>query len=110
MDTKNTVINLDSVQYIEKDGMKLTFYADNREYKIYSSFNKISKSLPKNFIRCHKSYIINIDKVINIQPNTNTVLFDHKKCFIGPKYKNNLLEVFKNEYHSHGNMDCTYKY
>ena len=97
LDTKNAVINLDSVQYIEKDGMKLTFYTDSTEYKIYSSFNKISKSLPENFIRCHKSYIINIDKVINIQPNTNTVLFDHNKCFIGPKYKNNLLEVLKNE-------------
>ena len=96
LENKNIVINLDSVQYIQKDGMKLIFYTDNREYKIYSSFNKISESLPENFIRCHKSYIINIDKVTNIQANTNTILFEHNKCYIGPKYKNNLMEVFKN--------------
>ena len=95
LENANTVINLDSVQYIQKDGMKLIFYTDNREYKIYSSFIKISKSLPQNFIRCHKSYIINIDKVTNIQASTNTVLFENNKCFIGPKYKNNLMEVFK---------------
>ena len=97
LDTKNTVINLDSVQYIQKDGMKLIFYTNSREYKIYSSFKKISASLPENFVRCHKSYIININKVSNIQSNTNTVFFENNKCFIGPKYKNNLLEVFKNE-------------
>ena len=97
LENKNTVINLDSVQYIQKDGMKLIFYTQNREYKIYSSFNQISKSLPENFVRCHKSYIININKVINIQTSSNTVLFENNKCFIGPKYKNNLMEVFKNE-------------
>ena len=96
LENKNTVINLDSVQYIQKDGMKLTFYTDNREYKIYSSFNKISELLPNNFIRCHKSYIINIDKITNIQANTNLVQLEHGKCYIGPKYKNNLMEVFKN--------------
>ena len=96
LDNKNTVINLDSVQYIQKDGMKLTFYTNNREYQVYSSFNKISNLLPNNFIRCHKSYIINIDKITNIQTNANIVLFEHGKCFIGPKYKNNLMEVFEN--------------
>lgn len=96
LENKNTVINLDSVEFIQKDGMKLIFYTDNREYKIYSSFNKISEFLPKNFIRCHKSYIVNIDKIINIQTNNNIVLFENNKCYIGPKYKNNLMEVFKN--------------
>lgn len=99
IENKNTVINLDSIHYIKKDGMKLIFYTDNREYEIYSSFSKISESLPTNFIRCHKSYIINIDKITNIQPNTNLVLFEHGKCYIGPKYKNNLMEVFKNDKH-----------
>lgn len=96
LDNKHTVINLDAVQYIQKDGMKLTFYTNTREYQIYSSFNQISSLLPENFIRCHKSYIVNIEKITNIQTNENLVQFEHGKCFIGPKYKNNLMEVFKN--------------
>ena len=107
LDNKNTVINLDNVQYIQKDGMKLTFYTNNREYQVYSSFNKISNLLPNNFIRCHKSYIINIDKITNIQTNANIVLFEHGKCFIGPKYKNNLMEVFKNGWNAKCSMVCT---
>lgn len=99
VENKNTVINLETIEYIKKDGMKLIFYTDNREYQIYSSFSKISDSLPDNFVRCHKSYIINIDKITNIQPNNNIVLFEHGNCYIGPKYKNNLMEVFKNDKH-----------
>lgn len=91
----NTVINLDSIHFIKKDGMKLIFYTDTREYQIYSSFSKISELLPNNFIRCHKSYIININKITNIQASLNTVLFEHDKCYIGPKYKNNLMEVLE---------------
>jgi two-component system response regulator AgrA len=91
----NTVINLDSIHFIRKDGMKLIFYTDTREYQIYSSFSKISESLPSNFVRCHKSYIININKITNIQASLNTVLFEHDKCYIGPKYKNNLMEVLE---------------
>ena len=75
--------------------MKLIFYTDTREYQIYSSLSKISELLPNNFIRCHKSYIININKITNIQASLNTVLFEHDKCYIGPKYKNNLMEVLE---------------
>lgn len=97
LENKNTVINLDHVQYIEKSGMKLTFYTNQREYKVYSSFNKIIDFLPSNFVRCHKSYIVNIDKIANIEASTNIVELENGTCYIGPKYKNNLMEVFKNE-------------
>lgn len=93
---KNTIIDQDNVYYIQKDGMKLIFHTESRAYEIYSSFNKIQSCLPGNFVRCHKSYIVNIDKVTDINPS-NTIIFDEKKsCYIGPKYKNNFLEVFKN--------------
>ena len=61
IDNKNTIINQDSINFIKKDGMKLVFYTDTRTYEAYSSFNKISEELPDNFVRCHKSYIANIN-------------------------------------------------
>lgn len=100
IDSKNTIINKDSIQYIKKDGMKLVFCTDTRKYETYSSFNKISNELPSNFIRCHKSYIANIDKITDINLPNNTITFDSNdkiKCYIGPKYKNEIMEVFKNE-------------
>lgn len=99
IDNKNTLINQDNIYYIRKDGMKLIFQTETRSYEVYSSFNKIQPYLPENFVRCHKSYIANVDKVSDIK-NSNIVLFnDNSSCSIGPKYKNNFLEVF-----NHGNF------
>ena len=96
IDNKNTIICQDSVYYIQKSGMKLIFQTENRPYELYSSFNKIQDCLPGNFVRCHKSYIANLDKITDIK-TSNTILFENKStCYIGPKYKNNFMEVFKN--------------
>lgn len=100
IDSKNTIINRDSIRYIKKDGMKLVFCTENRTYETYSSFSKISNLLPDNFVRCHKSYIANIDKITDINLPNNTIFFDinnNSKCYIGPKYKNEIMEVFNNE-------------
>ncbi|NLC87919.1 MAG: response regulator transcription factor [Clostridiaceae bacterium] len=108
LSNRNTIINQDSVKYIKKDGMKLVFYTDTRKYETYSSFAKISNELPPNFIRCHKSYIANVDKITDIDTNNNLVFFDSKNnssCYIGPKYKNKLMEVFNYDGNNTNNLD-----
>lgn len=109
IDNKNTIINIDTIRYIKKEGMKLIFFTDSREYEVYSSFNKIAHLLPKNFVRCHKSYIANIHKITDLQTSNNTILFNNasSKCFIGPKYKNNLMEVLNNDGNIKCSVDCT---
>lgn len=92
---KRTIINPDEINYIKKDGMKLVFCTDSRNYEVYNSFNKIQGLLPDNFVRCHKSYIANTDNIININTKNNVINFDNNlSCEIGAKYKNNLMEVF----------------
>ncbi len=100
-----TIINYSEINYIKKDGMKLVFCTDSHSYETYNSFSKIQSILPDNFIRCHKSYIANADNILNISANKNRILFKNDlSCEIGPKYKNNLMEVFKNANFSN-NMD-----
>ena len=99
INNKNTIINQDSINFIKKDGMKLIFYTDTRIYETYSSFNKISSKLPSNFVRCHKSYIVNVNKISDVNMSDNTVIFNNNidsKCYIGPKYKNKFMEVLNN--------------
>lgn len=92
---KNTVVKLNNVNYIKKDGMKLVFYTPNENHTVYSSFNQISTCLPGNFLRCHKSYIINVDHISNFNMKNNTILLDNNEiCPVGAKYKNTFLEVF----------------
>jgi len=109
LDNNNTIINQDNVNFIKKDGMKLVFYTDTRTYETYNSFNKISESLPSNFVRCHKSYIANVNNISDVHTKDNTIIFDSNlstgtKCYIGPKYKNKLMEVLNDEHFSN-NLD-----
>jgi DNA-binding LytR/AlgR family response regulator len=96
IDNKNTIISEADISYIKKDGMKLIFHTETRDYEIYSSFLKIQESLPQNFVRCHKSFIANINNVTKVESNKNIVYFNNSSCDIGPKYKNKFLEVIKN--------------
>ncbi len=109
LDNDKTVIKENTIRFIKKDGMKVIFHTDTRDYETYSSFSKISDMLPYNFVRCHKSYIVNIDKITDIDMNDNLVFFNKTdKCYIGPKYKNNLMEVLKNEHFTNNlvSIDC----
>ncbi len=97
LDNNKTIIPENSIRYIEKDGMKLVFNTDTRTYKVYNSLNKVKNILPKQFVRCHKSYIVNLDKIYNVDTLNNVIIFDNnEKCYIGPKYKNYFMEVLKN--------------
>ena len=97
LNNNKTIINQDDINYIKKDGMKLVFCTNTRNYEIYSSFSKIESCLPGNFIRCHKSFIANIDNISDINYSKNTIMFSqNSSCSIGAKYKNNILEVIKN--------------
>lgn len=97
IDNKKTIIDESEVLYIKRDGMKLIFHTKNRDYETYSSFNKIQDSLPSNFIRTHKSYIVNINNIENLDLVANIIYFDNGcTCDIGPKYKKELIEEVKN--------------
>ena len=96
LDNKNTLVDASEIQYIKRDGMKLVFHTSCRDYDIYSSFNKFQDRLPENFIRCHKSYVANISQIKDVEPVSGTITFkDGSICNIGPKYKSDLMEVFK---------------
>ena len=83
------------IDYIQKDGMKVIYHTHKQTYEVYSSFSKIQDTLPKNFVRCHKSYIVNTQNIVNIESDSNTISFaSNSNCYIGPKYKNNFMEVF----------------
>lgn len=97
IDNKNTLVDESEVQYIKRDGMKLVFHTNSRDYDTYSSFNKFQDQLPENYIRCHKSYIANINQIKDVEPVSGTITFKNgDTCDIGPKYKSDLMEVLNN--------------
>jgi len=101
-----TIINEDDIDYIKKDGMKLVYCTASKNYETYNSFSKVQGCLPDNFVRCHKSYIININNIKHLSNNRNTIIFkQNSMCSVGAKYKNEFLEVLKNGNFSN-NLEC----
>lgn len=99
IDSKNTIIDANEILFIKKDGMRVVFHTNSRDYETYSSFNKIQELLPNNFIRCHKSYIVNLCNIENVDPVTNMIYFNSSSscCDIGPKFKKDFMEVVNDD-------------
>ena len=76
IDNKNTLVDAAEVIYIKRDGMKLVFHTANRDYETYSSFNKFQDKLPKNYMRCHKSYVANISQIRDVEPVSGVITFN----------------------------------
>lgn len=97
INNNKTIINADEINYIKKDGMKLIFCTAKTNYETYSSFSKFENCLPDNFVRCHKSFIVNINNVTNFRTSENILeLKNSQTCNIGAKYKSNFMEVIRN--------------
>lgn len=102
IDNKNTIIDENAIEYIKRDGMKLVFHSSDKDYETYGSFNKIQSNLPDNFIRCHKSFIANVNLIKDVDPVINSICFsDNTNCDLGPKYKEEFMEVLN----TYGNFE-----
>ncbi|OGO79153.1 MAG: DNA-binding response regulator [Clostridiales bacterium GWB2_37_7] len=63
------VLNVNDIYYCEANEHEVFVYTKNDLYKVSSSISDFYKKLPQNsFFKCHRSYIVNIDKVIEIIP------------------------------------------
>lgn len=94
IDNKGTFLDLNDIQFIEKNRMKIIYHTLHGCFDTYNSFSKIENNLPKNFVRCHKSFIANINNIVNISLSDNSVEFKNGDvCYIGPKYKNCFMEM-----------------
>jgi len=68
VDRKSIVLNMDEIIYIETTHVrhKLRIYAKNRVIEFNTELKKLEEQLDERFIRPHKSYIINKDKIASI--------------------------------------------
>lgn len=62
-------LRLSSIKYLESDGRKLLIYSDEGYYETNMTMNQIQEMLPANFIRCHRSYIVNSERIKSLDIN-----------------------------------------
>lgn len=61
------------IYYFEARDKKLFVRTKNMEYAFYGTIESLAKSLPEQFVRCHRSYIVNRQKIIRIVPGDNYI-------------------------------------
>ena len=63
------VLNINDIYYCESQEHDLLIYTKDNQYKVTSSIGDFYKKLPQNsFLRCHRSFIVNLDKITEIIP------------------------------------------
>ena len=84
-------IFVDDILYIE--GLRDYQYVVTKTEKVIAShsIHELEKLLPKNMIRCHKSYIVSLGKINSIERN---------RIKIGNKYIP-IGEAYKEDFYSH---------
>lgn len=57
-----------TITYLESSGHKVLIHTEKGHdaYSVYERLSSFSKKLPESFLQCHKSYIINMDKIRRI--------------------------------------------
>ena len=83
------------VLYIEKQDNKCIIHSKNSEVYCYDTLESILNKIPTpNFIRTHRSFIVNSNFIKKIDLKAlEIILKNDETCFIGGKYKKNLLHL-----------------
>lgn len=61
------LLNPDSIACIEKNAKKTIIYTDQDTYETTYNLNEFERLLPKQFIRVHNSYIVNLYRILMIK-------------------------------------------
>lgn len=76
------------IYYFEARDKKLFLRTKNEEYAFYNTIEGLEKQLPEQFRRCHRSYIVNLDRIVRIRPGEGYIeLNDQLGVPISRSYK-----------------------
>ncbi len=87
-------VKLGDLKYISYEDRLLVVVTKKEEFSFTGyTLKKIMESLPDEFVRCHKSYIVNMDYTTNLDFANNVVNIDRIGIPIGRKYRKALEEL-----------------
>ncbi|PDH45765.1 MAG: DNA-binding response regulator [Flavobacteriales bacterium MED-G15] len=92
---KTEKVSANNIRWIEAMGDYVKIVTSKKTYMVLSTMKSFLDKLPHGqFVRIHKSYIINLNKVINF--TTNTVNTDGKCLPLSRKQKGEFKETYLN--------------
>jgi len=84
-------IDLNSIYLVEAKGDYIHIKTEDKNYTVHSTLKKIQEKLPESlFLKVHRSFIINIHKIIDIEDNSVLIKKD-----VVPVSRSNRSELMK---------------
>ena len=91
IDRRLIKIDIPSIYLIEAKGDYIHLKTEDRNYTVHSTLKKIEEKLPENlFLKVHRSFIINVKKIIDIEDNSVLIKKD-----VVPVSRSNRPELMK---------------
>ncbi|CAM1342343.1 LytR/AlgR family response regulator transcription factor [Tenacibaculum amylolyticum] len=91
IDRRLIKIEIPSIYLVEAKGDYILIKTDKQNYTVHSTLKKIEEKLPKDlFLKVHRSYIINLKRIIDIEDNSVLIAKD-----VVPVSRSNRSELMK---------------
>lgn len=91
-------IDAGSILYIVSERRQMHIFTEGGEEWCYCRVEDMMKLLPENFCRCHRSYIINLDKILRINNWSHVVMKNGCDIPVGGVYADALKESVTRRY------------
>ncbi len=62
-------VSISSIFYLESNAHRSMIYTNTENYSLYERLSVLKERLPSCFLACHKSYIVNMNKIKRIEKN-----------------------------------------
>lgn len=93
VDRKNVPLETGSIALIESLGDYVKVHTADEEYITRMKISSFAKALPDNFLRIHRSFLVNRDHITSF--NREEVVVADRPWPFGRKYKKDCLEVLE---------------
>ncbi|MCD8021490.1 MAG: LytTR family DNA-binding domain-containing protein [Lachnospiraceae bacterium] len=62
-------IPVERIRYMESRDHTVTIYMDGEKLLVYERLDSLLEKLPEVFVRCHKSYVVNMTRICRLDPD-----------------------------------------
>lgn len=71
------MIDYSNIAFFESREKRIVLSTDNEEYYFYDTIDNLVKVLPSEFVRCHRSFIVNVDRIQKVRLSDNCLFLDN---------------------------------
>lgn len=72
-----TAVPYSQIYYLEVREKRIYIRLRDREYSKYDTLENIIKTLPENFLRCHRSFVFNVSYFQRVKLSENLIYLEH---------------------------------